>query len=45
MVVPLETLEGKEKIRTGILEGKMRVPEDFDRIGEEEIRTLFGEGL
>ncbi len=43
-VVPLDHLEEKEKSRIGFLEGKMSVPEDFDRIGEEEIRILFCEG-
>ena len=28
--------------RLGFLEGEIAVPEDFDRMGEAEIATLFG---
>ena len=31
----------KEPRRLGFLEGKIRVPDDFDRMGEEEIASLF----
>lgn len=30
--------------RTGFLAGKIAVPDDFDRIGTEEIAALFGTG-
>ena len=31
-----------EPQRLGFLEGEIELPEDFDRMGEEEIETLFG---
>lgn len=43
-VVPLDHKDGGQTSRIGFLEGRISVPEDFDRIGEEEIRTLFGDG-
>jgi hypothetical protein len=33
---------GKTK-RLGFMAGQLRVPADFDRMGEKEIETLFGE--
>ena len=30
--------------RLGFLEGEIEVPEDFDRMGEQEIGELFGTG-
>ena len=30
--------------RLGFLKGEIEVPEDFDRMGEEEIAALFGAG-
>jgi hypothetical protein len=35
-------LSGRER-RLGFLRGQFVVPEDFDRLGEEEISRLFGE--
>jgi prevent-host-death family protein len=32
---------GKER-RLGFLKGQFQVPDDFDRMGEEEISQLFG---
>ena len=29
--------------RIGFLKGKIRVPDDFDTMGQEEILSLFGE--
>jgi hypothetical protein len=29
--------------RLGFLKGEIQVPADFDRMGEEEIATLFGQ--
>jgi prevent-host-death family protein len=40
-VVPLEQNEFPKK-RLGILPGMFSVPDDFDRMGEEEIAGLFG---
>lgn len=33
-----------EPERLGFLAGEIRVPEDFDRMGEAEIAALFGAG-
>ena len=33
--------EGKRRL--GFMEGLIAVPDDFDRIGEEEIEHLFGD--
>ena len=33
-----------EPKRLGFLKGEIEVPEDFDRMGEREIATLFGIG-
>lgn len=30
--------------RLGFLAGKFRIPDDFDRLGDEEIRRMFEEG-
>ena len=30
--------------RVGFMEGEILVPDDFDRMGEEEIAALFGTG-
>lgn len=32
----------KEPSRLGFLKGEIEVPDDFDRMGEHEIATLFG---
>lgn len=34
----------RPKARLGFLEGGLRVPDDFDRMGEAEIADLFGLG-
>jgi prevent-host-death family protein len=33
-----------EPSRLGFLEGEIEVPDDFDRMGEQEIAALFGIG-
>ena len=43
-VVPLDAPVAAEKRRTGFLAGAFAVPEDFDRMGEAEIESLFGGG-
>ena len=43
-VTPLSTPIGPEVRRLGFLEGYISVPDDFDRMGQEEIETLFGGG-
>jgi prevent-host-death family protein len=41
-VTALETPEAGQTRRLGFLAGKMTVPDDFDRIGRDEIEKLFG---
>jgi prevent-host-death family protein len=43
-VVPLETPRPGEVRRLGFLAGQIEVPDDFDRMGAEEIQRLFGGG-
>ena len=42
-LVRVEALEtAKEKTRSGFLQGRFEVPDDFDRMGQSEVETLFG---
>jgi prevent-host-death family protein len=41
-VVPLDAPGSAEVRRLGFLQGQIRVPEDFDRMGSAEIDQLFG---
>lgn len=41
-LVPLDAPAGKARKRIGFLKGAIKVPADFDRMGEEEIERLFG---
>lgn len=41
-VEALKDEDRKETRRLGFLQGRFRVPEDFDRMGQSEIETLFG---
>ncbi|CAN5291508.1 type II toxin-antitoxin system prevent-host-death family antitoxin [soil metagenome] len=41
-VVPLDTPSGAQQRRLGFLTGQISVPDDFDRMGSEEIATSFG---
>ena len=41
-VVPLDAPSPGEVRRLGFLAGRVKVPDDFDRMGEEEIGRLFG---
>jgi prevent-host-death family protein len=41
-VVPLDAPVAGQKRRIGFLEGEISVPDDFDRMGSEEIERLFG---
>ena len=43
-VVPLDAPSPGEVRRLGFLSGRVKVPDDFDRMGEEEIGRLFGTG-
>jgi len=41
-VVPLSAPDAGKTKRLGFMAGQLRVPADFDRMGEKEIETLFG---
>jgi prevent-host-death family protein len=41
-VVPLTAEESGEPRRLGFLTGQIAVPDDFDRMGDDEIERLFG---
>jgi prevent-host-death family protein len=41
-VVPLDAAARSTAGRLGFMAGDIRVPDDFDRMGQEEIETLFG---
>ncbi len=41
-VMALNAPNGATLQRLGFMRGEIRVPDDFDRIGSEEIETLFG---
>ena len=43
-VVALNAPTGTEVKRLGFLAGQIAVPDDFDRMGEEEIEGMFGGG-
>ncbi|GGH00687.1 type II toxin-antitoxin system Phd/YefM family antitoxin [Silvibacterium dinghuense] len=40
-VVPLTMAEGPAIERLGALEGEFHIPDDFDRMGQEEIERMF----
>ena len=40
-VVPLEVGEVTEMLRLGFMAGEIRTPDDFDRMGAEDISALF----
>ncbi len=42
-VTSFDASEPKQAKRLGFLTGQIEVPQDFDRIGEEEIQAMFGE--
>lgn len=43
-VMALNAPTGAEVKRLGFLAGQIAVPDDFDRMGEEEIEGMFGGG-
>ena len=43
-VSALDAPAAREQRRLGFMAGELKVPDDFDRIGEEEIGALFGSG-
>jgi prevent-host-death family protein len=40
-IVPLAAEEASPVQRLGFMAGRMRVPDDFDRMGAQEIEALF----
>ena len=40
-VVPLDAPVGSERRRIGFLKGQLKVPDDFDEMGREEIERGF----
>ena len=43
-VVPVDAPDQSQIRRIGFLSGAFKVPDDFDRMGEDEIAHLFGAG-
>ncbi len=43
-LMALDAPQAGQKQRLGFLQGQIKVPEDFDQIGEEVIEQLFGGG-
>jgi len=43
-VMALNTPTGAQVKRLGFLAGQISVPDDFDRMGEEELEKIFGGG-
>ena len=43
-VTPLSAPTGAQVRRLGFMEGQIAVPDDFDRMGIEEIEKIFGGG-
>ncbi len=41
-VVPLDQKDKKTQRRTGFLKGQIKVPDDFDTMGQDEIERMFG---
>jgi prevent-host-death family protein len=44
-VVPLDAPISGQLRRIGFMEGRIKVPDDFDRTGASEIQRLFEEGV
>jgi prevent-host-death family protein len=42
MVTRLEAPPARPQRRVGFMRGQIRVPDDFDRMGSQEIEKLFG---
>jgi len=43
-VIALSAPTGTQVRRLGFMAGQIAVPDDFDRMGQEEIETIFGGG-
>lgn len=44
-VARLESPDTPQKMRTGFMVGEMQIPDDFDRMGGDDIEHLFGGGF
>jgi prevent-host-death family protein len=42
-VISLNAPEGAQIKRLGFLQGQLKVPDDFDQMGNPEIESLFGD--
>jgi len=42
-VTAIESPDAGQQKRLGFMEGQFKVPEDFDRMGEDEIAGMFGD--
>ena len=42
-VVPLDAPESGQQKRLGFMAGQIAVPDDFDRMGEDSIESLFAQ--
>ena len=43
-VIALETPDASQRMRFGFLSGQIKVPDDFDTMGADEIEPLFAGG-
>ena len=41
MVVPLEAQDKPKPQRLGFMRGRIKIPDDFDTMGQEEIERMF----
>jgi len=41
-IMAIDTPTGAQVRRLGFMSGQIKVPDDFDRMGAEELETLFG---
>jgi len=41
-VTAIDSPEPSQQRRIGFLAGQLKIPDDFDRMGEDDIVTLFG---
>jgi prevent-host-death family protein len=41
MVVPLEAQDRPKPQRLGFMRGRIKIPDDFDTMGQEEIERMF----
>ncbi|WP_110642248.1 type II toxin-antitoxin system prevent-host-death family antitoxin [Salinicola sp. CPA57] len=41
-VMAIDSPDAGQQKRLGFMKGQFKVPEDFDRMGEEEIADMFG---